>query len=274
MPVPQTLVMGVLNVTPDSFSDGGQYLALDAAVTHAKAMAAAGAAIVDVGGESTRPGADRVDALEELRRVLPVVRALTDAGIAVSVDTMRATVAEACLEAGARIVNDVSGGRADPDLFAVVAQGDADLVIMHWRGHSATMQRRASYHDVVEDVAAEVAAQRDLAVAAGVRPERIILDPGLGFAKSWDHNWELLRHIDRFQALGHRVLVGASRKAFLGGLLDGRDPKDRDAATAAVSFWCAQHGVWAVRAHDVAAQADAIKVAGRLSPSDGRCPVR
>lgn len=258
--------MGVLNVTPDSFSDGGRYLALDAAVAHARAMVEAGASIVDVGGESTRPGAERVDAKEELRRVLPVVKALTAAGAAVSVDTMRATVAEACLDAGASIINDVSGGRADPDLFAVVARGGADLVVMHWRGHSATMQRQASYRDVVEDVAAEVAAQRDLAVAAGISPERIILDPGLGFAKSWDHNWALLRHIDQFQALGHRVLVGASRKAFLGGLLDGRDPRGRDAATAAVSFWCAQHGVWAVRAHDVAAQADAIKVASRLSP--------
>ncbi len=266
MQTPSTLIMGVLNVTPDSFSDGGCYLAPEVAVAHAKAMVAAGAAIVDVGGESTRPGAQRVDAEEELRRVLPVVRALAEAGITVSVDTMRAVVADACLGAGARIINDVSGGQADPDLFAVVARGGADLVIMHWRGHSATMQQRATYHDVVGDVAAEVAAQRDLAVAAGIVPERIILDPGLGFAKSWDHNWELLRHIDRFQALGHRVLVGASRKAFLGGLLDGRDPRGRDGATAAVSFWCAQRRVWAVRAHDVAAQADAIKVASRLSP--------
>lgn len=259
-----TLVMGILNVTPDSFSDGGSYLDADAAVAHARRMLADGASIVDVGGESTRPGAARVGPDEELARVIPVVSALAADGVSVSVDTMRAEVASAALNAGARIVNDVSGGLADPDMLGVLAGSSADVVLMHWRAHAERFQATAHYDDVVADVVGELGRQRDRAVAAGIAPERIILDPGLGFSKQWDHNWTILRHLDRLQAMGHRVLVGASRKTFLGELLGGREPMGRDAATAAVSFWAAMQGVWAVRTHDVGAQLDAIAVARRL----------
>ena len=256
--------MGILNVTPDSFSDGGDFLRHDVAVAHALRMLADGAAIVDVGGESTRPGAERVAADEEAARVVPVIAAIAAAGGTVSVDTMRAEVARRAVAAGARIVNDVSGGLADPDMVGVVAEAEADFVIMHWRAHSATMSDAAHYGDVVADVRDELLARRDAALAAGIRADRIILDPGLGFAKTWDHNWALLRNLDTFTGLGHRLLVGASRKAFLGGLLGARAPRDRDAATAAVTFWAAQHGAWAVRTHDIVGQADALAVAGRL----------
>lgn len=256
--------MGIVNVTPDSFSDGGRFLDPQLAVDHARRLLADGASIIDVGGESTRPGAARVTEADELERVIPVVRALAADGVAVSVDTMRAGVAQAAIDVGAALINDVSGGRADPDLLGVVARSRAELVVMHWRAHSSEMQGRAQYGDVVTEVLAELLEQRDAALEAGIPAERIILDPGLGFAKAWDHNWTLLRHLDRFAADGHRVLVGASRKAFLGELLGGREPRGRDAATAAVSFWCALHRVWAVRTHDVAAQADAVAVARRL----------
>ncbi len=259
-----TLVMGILNVTPDSFSDGGEYLDAHVAVSHARAMLGDGASIVDIGGESTRPGAARVSAADELDRVVPIVAQLAADGVVVSVDTMRASVAAAAIDAGARIVNDVSGGLADPAMFDVVAATGVDYVLMHWRGHSSVMSQAARYDDVVADVTAELLAQRDAALAAGVPGERIILDPGLGFAKTWDHNWTPLRHLDSFMGLGHRVLVGASRKAFLGELLGGREPIGRDGATAALSFWCALHDVWAVRTHDVTGQADAISVARRL----------
>lgn len=266
-----TLVMGVLNVTPDSFSDGGSFLDSGVAIEHARAMLAAGASIIDVGGESTRPGATRIGAEEELNRIIPVVAALAADGVTVSVDTMRAKVACAALDAGARIINDVSGGLADPDMLGVVAQSRADFVLMHWRAHSERFHSTATYDDVVADVLRELAAQRDRAVAAGIAPERIIVDPGLGFSKHWDHNWTLLRHLGQFDSLGHRVLVGASRKAFLGELLGGREPLGRDGATAAVSFWAAMHDVWAVRTHDVTGQADAIAVARRL---DREAPLR
>lgn len=262
--------MGVLNVTPDSFSDGGSYLALTDAVAHARLMLAEGAAIVDVGGESTRPGAPRTPADEELRRVIPVVRALAAESVCLSIDTTRAEVAHAAIDAGASIVNDVSGGLADPDMAAVVAASGADFVVMHWRDHATRMSAMAQYDDVVAEVLAELLAQRDAALLAGVPGERIILDPGLGFAKTWEHNWALLRSLDRFTELGHRVLLGASRKAFLGGLLGGRPAAGRDAATAAISFWAAQHGVWAVRTHEVTAQLDAIAVAQRLVQQDPR----
>ena len=260
-----TLVMGIVNVTPDSFSDGGAYLDTGVAIRHARALLAAGASVIDVGGESTRPGAERVSQDEELARVVPVVQALAADGVMVSVDTMRASVARASIDAGARIINDVSGGLADPDMLGAVADSLADFVVMHWRDHSTTMQRQAVYDDVVADVTAELLSSRDAALAAGIPSDRIILDPGLGFSKKWDHNWTLLRRLGGFQALGHRVLVGASRKAFLGELLGGREPLGRDGATAAVSFWSALHDVWAVRTHDVAAQADAIAVARRLA---------
>lgn len=259
-----TLVMGILNVTPDSFSDGGRWNGTEAAVEHGAELVAQGAAIIDVGGESTRPGAERVDAQVELDRVVPVVRGLVERGVVVSVDTMRGVVAQAAVEAGARIVNDVSGGKADPELLRYVASTDAELVLMHWRAHSRVMQDLTDYDDVVGEVIAELTTQRDRAVAAGIAGERIILDPGIGFSKTSAQNWTLLRHLDRFQALGHRVLVGASRKGFLGQALGNRSAEDRDVATAAVTAWCAAHGVWAVRTHEVAMQLDAVEVGQRL----------
>ncbi len=268
--------MGILNVTPDSFSDGGRYVDLARALAHAREMLAEGATIVDVGGESTRPGAGRVSPAAEMARVVPVTEALCAEPVTVSVDTTRAVVARAAIAAGARIINDVSGGLADPEMYGVLAESDADYVLMHWRGHSARMQDLADYDDVVTEVLHELMVGRDAAVAAGVSPERIILDPGLGFSKTAEHNWQLLRRLDRFQDLGHRILVGASRKAFLGHLLGGREPRGRDGATAALSFWSALHGVWGVRTHDVEGQADAIAVALRLlsgeAPGEGSAP--
>ena len=251
-----TIVMGVLNVTPDSFSDGGLHADTEAAVTHGRLLASQGAEIVDVGGESTRPGATRVPEVEEMERVIPVIEALVAHGITCSVDTMRASVARAAVAAGARIVNDVSGGLADPDMLSTVADLGVDYVAMHWRGHSEVMQQHTDYTDVVTDVFAELAARRDAALAAGITAERIILDPGIGFAKTSEQNWQLLR--------GHRLLIGVSRKRFLGELLGDTPAADRDAATAAVTTWCAIHGIWAVRTHEVTAQRDAARVGQRL----------
>jgi len=262
------LVMGVVNVTPDSFSDGGAFADTATAVEHGLALAAAGADIVDVGGESTRPGADRISADEERRRVEPVVAALAAAGVVVSIDTMRASTASAALAAGARIVNDVSGGRADRDLPLVVASADVPYVVMHWRAHSAEMQRHADYDDVVVEVRDELRERVDEVMAAGVAPERIVVDPGIGFAKTAEHNWALLAHLDDLRALGHPVLVGASRKSFLGALLaddDGPRPTaGRDDATAAVTVVAAMAGAWGVRVHDVSASVDAVRVVARL----------
>jgi dihydropteroate synthase len=259
------VVMGVLNVTPDSFSDGGRYTDLDAAVEHGVAMRRDGADLVDVGGESTRPGAGRVDAGAEIRRVLPVVRALTASGVPVSVDTTRASVAAAALEAGAAVVNDVSGGLADPTMAKVVAEAGCPWVLMHWRGHSRSMQDLAVYHDVVAEVRDELAQRVSDAVAAGVRADRIVIDPGLGFAKRAEHNWQLSAHLDQLVGLGHPVLFGASRKSYLGTLLAAPDgtprPVDtREAATIATSVLAVAAGVWGVRVHDVRGTADAIAV--------------
>ena len=261
------VVMGVLNVTPDSFSDGGRWSDLGAAVRHGLDMVAAGADIVDVGGESTRPGADRVDADEEIRRVVPAVRELAAAGVVVSVDTTRAAVAAAALEAGAAIVNDVSGGLADPQLAKVVAAAGVPWVLMHWRGPSRDMQALARYGDVVADVRAELTRQADAALAAGIEPDRIVLDPGLGFAKTAEHNWALLARLDEIAAIGYPVLVGASRKSFLGRLLAGPDgvpaPVDRrEDATVATSVLAAVMGAWGVRVHEVRPTVDAMKVVG------------
>lgn len=268
-----TMVMGIVNVTPDSFSDGGLYLAPERAVEHALTLVGQGAEMLDIGGESTRPGATRVSEDEELRRVLPVVRALHGRAelrsVPISVDTVRASVARAAVEAGAGIVNDVSGGLADPRMFPVVAELGVDYVCQHWRGFGAEMVTRAHYTDVVVDVHRELAARLDAAVGAGIASERLIADPGLGFAKMGEQDWELLRHLEVFVAMGHRVLIGASRKRFLGTLLHGREVGGRDAATAAVSAWCAQHGVWAVRTHEVASQVDAVAVAERLVMTSG-----
>jgi len=274
-PIGRCRVMGVINVTPDSFSDGGAFPDADAAVKHGLRLVADGADLLDVGGESTRPGAERVPPEEELRRVLPVVSALADAGAVVSIDTMRAATAEAALAAGATVVNDVSGGQADPDLPKVVARSDVPYVVMHWRGHSTTMQQHAVYDDVVTEVYDELAARVDAVVAAGVSPEQVVVDPGLGFAKTPEHNWALLARLDALFGLGRPVLVGASRKSFLGSLLADPPPGqpravvDRDDATAAITVVAALAGVWAVRVHDVRANADAVRVAAAIATVAG-----
>ncbi|QKW21051.1 dihydropteroate synthase [Kitasatospora sp. NA04385] len=259
-------VMGVVNVTPDSFSDGGLWLDPAKAVAHGLDLAARGADLVDVGGESTRPGAVRVTEAEELRRVVPVVTELARAGVAVSVDTMRANVAAAAVAAGARVVNDVSGGLADPEMARVVADTGAPFVVMHWRGQSADMDALAVYDDVVADVVRELSVRVEELLAAGVKEEQLILDPGLGFAKTGEHNWALLGRLDALTALGRPVLVAASRKRFLGTLLANpetgelRPARQRDDATAAVSVLSARAGAWAVRVHDVSGTADAVRV--------------
>ncbi|OBA84515.1 dihydropteroate synthase [Mycobacterium sp. 1164966.3] len=259
--------MGVLNVTDDSFSDGGRYLDVDDAVQHGLTLAADGAGIVDVGGESTRPGAVRVDARVEAARVVPVVKELAAQGITVSIDTMRAEVARTALESGAQIVNDVSGGRADPAMAPLVAEAGVRWVLMHWRPMSAERPHAApQYRDVVAEVRAELLAGVHDAVGAGVDPAKLIIDPGLGFAKTGQHNWALLRALPELVATGIPVLLGASRKRFLGRLLAGgpdgtvRPPDGRETATAVISALAALHGAWGVRVHDVRATVDALKV--------------
>ena len=257
--------MGVLNVTPDSFSDGGRYADLGAAVAHGVLLRDQGADLVDVGGESTRPGADRIDADTEAARVVPVVRALAAAGVPMSIDTTRASVAAAALEAGAGTVNDVSGGLADPTMAKVVADAGCPWVLMHWRGHSRDMQRLAVYRDVVAEVREELAQRVDEALAAGVASDKIIIDPGIGFAKTAEHNWQLSAHLDRIMALGFPVLFAASRKSYLGRLLadpDGtpRPVDQREAATIATTVLALAAGVWGVRTHDVRSAVDAIAV--------------
>ncbi len=244
--------MGVVNVTPDSFSDGGRHFDTAAAIAHGLALVTDGADIVDVGGESTRPGAPRVDADEELRRVVPVVRALAGAGVRVSVDTMRAATAAAAIDAGATLINDVSGGQADVAMAPLVADADATYVAMHWRGHSDRMDSLAVYTDVAVEVRDELAARIDALIAAGVRRDQLVIDPGLGFAKTGEHNWEVLRRLDVLTGLGFPILVGASRKRFLAGLVGDDQPvESRDLPTAVVSVLAAQAGAWCVRVHDV-----------------------
>ena len=260
-------VMGVVNVTDDSFSDGGLFLDRDRAVAHGVELVAQGAAIVDVGGESTRPGATRVDPQVEISRVLPVVKELSQQGITVSIDTMHASVARAALENGAAIVNDVSGGRADPDMVRVVADAGAPWILMHWRSVDADRPHTGPpYRDVVAEVRDELLAGVDAAVAAGGSPDKLIIDPGLGFAKTAQHNWALLSALPDLVATGIPVLVGASRKRFLGTLLAGADgeprpPAGRETATAVISALAGWHGVWGVRVHDVRASVDALAVA-------------
>jgi dihydropteroate synthase len=258
--------MGIVNVTDDSFSDGGRFLDPDRAIAHGVQLAADGASIVDVGGESTRPGATRVEAGVEISRVAPVVKALAAQGLVVSIDTMHARVACAALEHGAKIVNDVSGGRADPDMARVVADAGVPWILMHWRSVSSNLSHEIpAYDDVVADVRAELLECVDTAVAAGVDPADLVIDPGLGFAKSGPHNWALLRALPEFVATGIPVLVGASRKRFLGTLLADdedapRPPDGRETATAVISALAARHGAWGVRVHDVRASVDALKV--------------
>jgi dihydropteroate synthase len=255
-------IVGVLNVTPDSFSDGGRYPSVDAAVAHGLELRAEGADLIDIGGESTRPGARRVDADEELRRVLPVITELAAAGVPMSIDTYRASVAAAALAAGVSVVNDVSGGLGDPAMAAVVRDAGCPWILMHWRGHSEHMHELARYDDVVKDVRTELLARVDAAVAAGVDESRLLIDPGLGFAKTAEHNWSLLARLDSFVEIGLPVLVAASRKSFLGRLLADaqgrpRPVDDREGATTAITAHCAAHGVWGVRVHEVRASVDA-----------------
>ena len=269
----RTLIMGVVNVTADSFSDGGRYLDADAAIAHGLELIEQGADLIDVGGESTRPGAVRVDPGLEAERVVPVIGELAARGVTVSVDTMRAPVAAAAIRAGAAIVNDVSGGRADADMARVVADAGLPWILMHWRPAGDSTDRRFThrsgdvdgYRDVVAEVSGELLAQVDAAVSAGVDADRLILDPGLGFAKTAEHNWALLNALPTITGLGFPVLVGASRKRFLGALLrrDGADrpPAGRDVATASVSALSAAAGAWGVRVHDVASSRDAVAVA-------------
>jgi dihydropteroate synthase len=260
------LVMGVVNVTPDSFSDGGRYFSADVAIAHGLELVAEGAAIVDVGGESTRPGAARVDPEEELRRVVPVVRGLVAEGVTVSVDTMRAATARAAVEAGATIVNDVSAGLADAEMAPLVAETGVRYVAMHWRGHSDRMDALATYGDVVAEVRDELSARIDQLLAHGVAPEQLVLDPGLGFAKTAEHNWALLGALEALTGLGYPVLIGASRKRFLGALLpDGASVEERDLPTAVLSALVAAAGVWGVRVHDVRSTRVALDVAERLA---------
>ena len=274
------VVFGVLNVTPDSFSDGGQHFGTEQAIAHGRWLHEQGADIVDVGGESTRPGASRVDGREEAARVIPVIEGLRALGVLTSIDTMRAEVARGAVAAGACLVNDVSGGLADPQMAATVAELGVPYVIMHWRGHSDRMSELAQYADVVGEVVEELGQRVAAARSAGVPAAAIIVDPGLGFAKEAEHNWALLRALPEIAALGYPVLIGASRKRFLGSLLAGPDGsprpvEGRDMATDAVSALAATFGAWAVRVHDVAGSIDAVRVGqawahGRSVPSMDR----
>ena len=269
LPTDRTLVMGILNVTPDSFSDGGKHATTDTAIAAGLRMFYAGADIIDVGGESTRPGALDVSPEEEQRRVVPVIEALVKAGALVSIDTTHTSTAAAALKAGAAIINDVSGLTMEPEMAELVATSKAPYVLTHRRGDARTMNSLAEYKDVAGEVVAELAGVRDKLLAAGVSPDQIIVDPGLGFAKNDAQNWELLQNLDQLDSLGHRVLVAASRKRFLGSLLTvaGKSaaPEERDAATAAITAISAFRGAWAVRVHDVGPSLDAVKVASRVA---------
>lgn len=265
LPTDRTLIMGVLNVTPDSFSDGGLHNTHQAAIDHGLLLSQQGADMVDVGGESTRPGATRVDPEEERRRVLPVIQALTAAGVVVTVDTINASTAQAAVEAGAHCINDVSGVSVTQDMIDLVAQLQVPYIVMHSRGNPGTMDALAVYQDLVTDVLSEIDGVVQRFLTAGVDPSRLILDPGLGFAKGGSQDWELLRALPRLVASGHPVLVAASRKRFIGNLLavDGepRPARQRDVATAAISALAADRGAWAVRVHDVPTTRDALAVA-------------
>nr|WP_201468775.1 dihydropteroate synthase [Microbacterium hydrocarbonoxydans] len=261
-----TGIWGIVNVTPDSFSDGGRFLDVDRAVAHGLSLRADGATVLDIGGESTRPGAERVGPAIEQERVLPVIEQLVAAGVPVSIDTLNASTAAAAVRAGARIVNDVSGGLADPEMLAAVASTGADYAIGHWRGFSADMYAKAEYRRIAREVAAELKERMGDAASAGIAPSRLIVDPGIGFAKAGAQNWELLRGLDEVIALGPRVLIGTSRKRFLAEALQHAAPEQdasenrRDLATAVTSALAARAGVWAVRVHDVAATRDALAI--------------
>lgn len=267
--IDRTLVMGVINVTPDSFSDGGQFENSKIAISHGLAMAGQGADVIDIGGESTRPGADRISEQEEIDRVLPVIESLVAEGIVVSIDTMRASVAKTAVAAGAHIINDVSGGKSDPEMLPYVATLDLPYILMHWRGPSNVMNSLTDYDDVVADVRNELLAQVHAAVAVGVDRSRIAVDPGIGFAKTVDQNWPILKHLEVLEAEGLPILMGVSRKKFLGELLakDGepREMAGREAATTAISVLMAQRKTWCVRVHDARSSRDAIEVVSRMA---------
>jgi len=266
----QPLVMGVLNVTPDSFSDGGEYTTVEAALDHARVLQIAGADIIDIGGESTRPGAQRISLDEEQRRVIPVIEAIVaQLGARVSIDTMNAATAAAAIAAGASIINDVSGGLADEQMFAVAAETGATIVISHWRGFSNVMDTQNTYNEIGADVAAELSARVDAALAAGVAREQIVIDPGLGFAKDMKQNWQLVARLDQLEKLGYPILVGASRKRFIAGAIEFDESvtvstERRDVATAVLTALLLQRKLWGIRVHNVLATTDAIRVVAAL----------
>lgn len=264
------LVVGVLNVTPDSFSDGGLFTDTTTAINHAKQLIAQGADLIDVGGESTKPGASRIENIEEQKRVIPVIEELTNLGIITSIDTMRSQTAELAVKAGAQIVNDVSGGLADDNMHKTVAGLDVPYVLMHWRGHSTVMDELANYQNVVNEVINELKLQIEKATKAGLIRSKIVIDPGLGFAKNPQHNWQILKEISKFHSLELPIYIGASRKRFLADFAipqGSTDPKDRDIATAIISSYAALQGAWAVRVHDVLANSAAVKISYQVEES-------
>ena len=270
-PKVKPLVMGVLNVTPDSFSDGNQYNSVESAVDHAKLLVLAGAQIIDIGGESTRPGAERVTLEEEQSRVIPVIKAIAELnlGALISIDTMNAETAELAIAAGANIINDVSGGLADEVMLGVAAKHDVVIILSHWRGHSDIMNTMASYQNVAEEVATELQARVDAAIAVGVSRDKIVVDPGLGFAKDMKQNWQLVARLDEIEKLGLPILVGASRKRFIAGALDEEEPNSvsherRDVATAVLTALLMQRKLWGVRVHNVLSTVDAISIVSAL----------
>jgi dihydropteroate synthase len=263
--MPKTLVMGILNVTPNSFADGGKYFAKEDAINQGRRLFAEGADIIDVGGESTKPGVERVSQEEELTRVIPVITELVKDGATISVDTMRAEVARAAIAAGAVYVNDVSGGLADEKMASLIAENSKiQYIVMHWRGHSKDMQSKANYQDVVKEVRDELDQRVAELLKAGVNPDQIILDPGIGFAKQSEDNWQILKNIERIQLLGYPLLIGVSRKRFLGDLLNAPEPDQREVATIALTVEMARLGVWGVRTHSVRAHLDAISVVEKM----------
>lgn len=264
------LVVGVLNVTPDSFSDGGLFTDTTTAINHAKQLIAQGADLIDVGGESTKPGASRIENIEEQKRVIPVIEELTNLGIITSIDTMRSQTAELAVKAGAHIVNDVSGGLADENMHKTVAGLDVPYVLMHWRGHSTVMDELANYQNVVAEVINEIKIQIEKATKAGINRNKIVIDPGLGFAKKPEHNWQILKEINKLHSLELPIYVGASRKRFLADFAipkGSTDPKDRDLATSAISSYASSQGAWAVRVHDVLANSVAVKISFQVEES-------
>ena len=270
-PKVKPLVMGVLNVTPDSFSDGNQYNSVESALDHAKLLVLVGAQIIDIGGESTRPGAERVSVEEEQARVIPVIKAIAELelGASISIDTMNANTAELAIAAGANIINDVSGGLADEAMLGVAAKHDVFIILSHWRGHSDIMNTMASYQNVAEEVATELQSRVDAAVAAGVSRDKIVVDPGLGFAKDMKQNWQLVARLDEIEKLGLPILVGASRKRFIAGALDEEEPNSvsherRDVATAVLTALLMQRKLWGVRVHNVLSTVDAISIVSAL----------